>query len=78
MGIILLRLRLDASTAPTIAARPAPTPITRRGISVSHCPEGDVTVPFVAVEIEVVCVLVSLVSVTLLVVAVYAVIVPGT
>jgi len=70
-----LRVLLVATTAPTTTAKPAPTPITRIGISRSHWFEDDVVVAVAVVEVVFVCVLVPLVEVVLLVVAVETVVV---
>ena len=77
-GMAPLRILLVATTAATITVKPAPTPITRMGISRSHWIEDDVVVAVVVVEFESVCVLVPFVKVVLLVVAVETVVVWST
>lgn len=77
-GMTPLRLLLVATTAAKITVKPAPTPITRIGISRSHWLEDDVVVAVAVVEVVSVCVLVPLVEVVLLVVAVETVVVWST
>ncbi len=74
----LLRLLLVTATAAIIRVRPAPIPITRIGISRSHCPEGEAVVAAVVVEVAFVCVLVAPARVVLLVVVAETVVVFGT
>jgi hypothetical protein len=78
VGIVLLCLRLVASTPPTTAAKPAPTPMISIGISRSNCPRGEPTVLVVVVEFEFAHVLVALANVVLLVVVVKIVVVSDT
>jgi len=75
-GMTPLRILLIATTAATITVKPAPTPITRIGISTSHWIEDDIVVAVVVVES--VSVLVPSVKVVLLVVAVETVVVWST
>jgi hypothetical protein len=61
----LLRLLANTTTAARTTAKPAPNPIKRTGITISHWPDEDVVLPAVVVEFVLVSVLVMVVEVVL-------------
>jgi len=67
VGLRLLRLLVAITMPAARTLKPAPTPIIKTGISTSHMSGVEVVVVVAVAELEVVCVLVSLVAVVLLV-----------